>query len=134
LLKQNSFSPSICCINAHPPALLCHIHDEYSVAPFSKDATKFWSVFSPVSERLHNTEQLVLGSGAGSGDPDEFVVEVVTRGGKGISGRRNAVSRVLEGWKIHEGMPCSLSEMTRLKTLWKGGIGGPEAVFILLLP
>jgi elongator complex protein 5 len=123
----------MCYITAHPPALLCHIQDEYSVAPFSKDAIKFWSVFSPVSERLHNTEQLVFGSGAGSGDPDEFVVEVVTRGGKDISGRRNAISRVLEGWKIHEGMPCPLSEITRLQTLWKGSIGGPEAVFYLIV-
>jgi len=75
---------------------------------------KFWSVFLPVSERIHDTERLVVGSssGEGSGHPSEFVVELIVREG---AGRKRGVERVLEGWSSDG--PSELTALESLKVL-----------------
>jgi elongator complex protein 5 len=78
---------------------------------------KFWSLFLPISERVHDTEQLVFGAdGEGSGHRTEFVVEVVIREG---SGRHRSVERVLEGWSTNQGGPCELTALEGLSYLLK---------------
>lgn len=81
-------------------------------------APKFWGVFLPVSERVHDTESLVFGSGGGgSGSAGEFVAEVVVR--EGGAGRKRGVERVLEGWATALGGPCELMELESIKPLAK---------------
>lgn len=78
---------------------------------------KFWSLFLPISERVHDTEQLVFGAdGQGSGHQTEFVVEAVMREG---SGRNRGVERILEGWSIIHGGPCELTGLESLNHLLK---------------
>ena len=78
---------------------------------------KFWSLFLPISERVHETEQLVFGAGGeGSEDQTEFVVQVVVREG---AGRNRGVERVLEGWSIIQGGPCELAALKSLSHLLK---------------
>ena len=74
---------------------------------------KFWSVFIPVSERIHDTERLVFGTGGeGSGNPSEFVVELIVREGVG---RKRGVERVLEGWSSVLNGPCELTALESTK-------------------
>lgn len=76
---------------------------------------KFWGVFLPLSERVHDTERLVFGSGgAGSGNLTEFVVELIVREG---AGRNRGVERVLEGWSTALRGPCELNALEALKPL-----------------
>ena len=78
---------------------------------------KFWSLFLPISERVHDTEQLVFkADGEGTGHRTEFVVEVVVRDGGG-NGRHRGIERVLEGWSTIQGGPCELSGLESLSHL-----------------
>lgn len=78
---------------------------------------KFWSLFLPISERVHDTEQLVFSAdGEGTRHQTEFVVEVVVREG---NGRHRGVERVLEGWSTIQGGPCELSGLESLNHLLK---------------
>lgn len=80
---------------------------------------KFWSLFLPISERVHDTEQLVFkADGEGTGHRTEFVVEVVLRDGGG-NGRHRGIERVLEGWSTIHGGPCELSGLESLSHLLK---------------
>jgi elongator complex protein 5 len=80
---------------------------------------KFWSLFLPISERIHDTEQLVFrADGEGTGHRTEFVVEVVVREGGG-NGRHRGIERVLEGWSTIQGGPCELSGLESLSHLLK---------------
>ena len=79
---------------------------------------KFWSLFLPISERVHDTEQLVFrADGEGTGHQTEFVVEVVVR--EGGNGRHRSIERVLEGWSTIQGGPCELSGLESLSHLLK---------------
>jgi elongator complex protein 5 len=79
---------------------------------------KFWSIFLPISERVHDTEQLVFrADGEGTGHQTEFVVEVVLRDGG--NGRHRGIERVLEGWSTIQGGPCELSGLESLSHLLK---------------
>ncbi|KAF4623430.1 hypothetical protein D9613_001854 [Agrocybe pediades] len=112
LITQTTFSSSLAHLIAHPPALITHLATEFLMPPppVSQEA-KFWSVFLPVSERIHDTERLIFGStsGEGSSHPSEFVVELIQR--EGI-GRKRGVQRVLEGWSYDR--PCGLSSLESL--------------------
>jgi elongator complex protein 5 len=78
---------------------------------------KFWRLFLPISERVHDTEQLIFGAdGEGGGHQTEFVLEVIAREG---SGRHRGVERVLEGWSISQGGPCELTGLESLSHLLK---------------
>lgn len=78
---------------------------------------KFWNLFLPISERVHDTEQLVFGAdGEGSGYQTEFVLEVVARE---CNSRNRGVERVLEGWSTTQGGPCELTDLKSLSHLLK---------------
>lgn len=120
LLMQPTFSPSLICLLARPAVLVTYLAREYLTPPppASSDA-KFWGVFLPVSERDHECERLVFGSGGeGSGSATEFVVEVLVRGLHG-PGKKRGVERTLEGWSSSEGGACTLTKLESLKTLWR---------------
>ncbi|KAL0072023.1 hypothetical protein AAF712_000946 [Marasmius tenuissimus] len=118
LLTSAAFSSSLAHIIARPPEILTELAKEYLTfpPPISPEA-KFWSVYIPLSEREHESERLIL-EGRGSGNPDEFVVEVILRGATDASGRRKGVERVLEGWDTKSG-PVRLEQLTSLSQLWK---------------
>jgi len=128
LLCQPGFSPSLTHVISHPPALLLHLSTEYLTLPppLSPEA-KFWGIFLPVSERVHESERLIFGTeGEGTGDNDELVIEVIVRGdGEGL--RRRGVDRTLQGWSLARG-PCPLSEMVALKSLYSRNIAEPTVV------
>lgn len=65
----------------------------------------------------------MFGNGGEGSAGDEIVVEVLLRGssdrGIGVgTGRKRAVEKTLEGWVSVTGMPCELSELQSLKSLW----------------
>lgn len=103
---------------AHPVVLLTHIAKEYlTPPPPSTPKAKFWNVFLPLSERIHDVERLVYGinsNGEGSGGIAEFVVEILVRGGEG---RKRGIERELEGWSVTAG-PCELTKLGSLKGVW----------------
>ncbi|KAF5312605.1 hypothetical protein D9619_003213 [Psilocybe cf. subviscida] len=117
LITQTAFSSSIAHVIAHPPALLAHLATEFLMPPPPlSPMAKFWGVFMPVSERIHDTERLVFGpTGEGSSSPAEFVVELIVRDGAG--GRKRGVERVLEGWAATAGGSCELGSLQSLKPL-----------------
>ncbi|KAJ7038143.1 hypothetical protein C8F04DRAFT_1220421 [Mycena alexandri] len=128
LLSQPRFSPSLTHVIAHPPALLIHLSTEYLTLPppLSPEA-KFWGIFLPVSERVHESERLIFGpDGEGTGDTEELVIEVIVRGDAEGS-RRRGVDRTLQGWSLTRG-PCPLAEITALKSLWSRNIAEPVVV------
>jgi elongator complex protein 5 len=114
LITQTGFSPFLSHVIAHPPALLAHLATEFLMPPPPiSPLPKFWGVFLPLSERVHDTERLVFGSGGeGSGNPTEFVVELIVREGVG---RNRGIERVLEGWSSALRGPCELNELEALK-------------------
>jgi len=118
LIASTTFSPSLTHVIAHPPCLLHYLSAELNTPPPPlSPSPKFWSVFIPVSERIHDTEQLVFGAaGEGSGHPSELVIEVIAREG----GRKRGTERVLEGWSnaTNKGS-CELSALESLKDLMK---------------
>ncbi|KIJ68390.1 hypothetical protein HYDPIDRAFT_106584 [Hydnomerulius pinastri MD-312] len=122
VLTQTSLSPTLVHIIAHPPALITHLATSYlTPPPPAGPSEKFWSVFIPVSERAHESQNLVYGpdgtgtcSGGGS-DAREFVVELVIRGG-GAEGRKRGIERTIEGWK--DGAPQDLQKLDSLKSIW----------------
>lgn len=68
-----------------------------------------------MSERVHDTEQLVFGSsGEGSGHPNDIVVEAIVRD---ASGRKSGVERVLEGWSSQG--PVDLLQLDSLAHIGK---------------
>ncbi len=103
----------------HPPALFHYLATEYlSPPPPASPEVKFWGIFIPVSERISDVTRIVYGTGGeGSGGSEEFIVEVVSRGGEN-GGRRKAVERVLEGWDIKQSLAVELAEMSSLKALF----------------
>ncbi|KAI0374221.1 hypothetical protein BV20DRAFT_1011008, partial [Pilatotrama ljubarskyi] len=119
ILTQTRFSPSLTHIIAHPTALLTHLASSYLIPPPPLSALdKFWGVFIPISERHYEAEKLVFGTGGEGSGLQEFVVEIILRGGADGSGRRRGVERVLEGWSPAVGGPCELRELEELKALW----------------
>ena len=98
--------------------LLNHIATEFLMPPPPlTPLPKFWSLFLPISERVHDTEQLVFGAdGEGSGNQTEFVVEAVARKS---NGRDRGVERVLEAWSTIQGGPCELTSLGSLSHLLK---------------
>ncbi|KIM48155.1 hypothetical protein M413DRAFT_62641 [Hebeloma cylindrosporum] len=114
LITQTGFSSSLSHVIVHPPALLAHLATEFLMPPPPiSPLPKFWSVFLPLSERVHDTERLVFGSGGeGTGNPTEFVVELIVREG---AGRNRGIERVLEGWSIALHGPCDLVALEVLK-------------------
>ncbi|CAK5280245.1 unnamed protein product, partial [Mycena citricolor] len=119
LLTQSTFSSSLTHILAHPPSLLLHLSTEYLTPPppLSPDA-KFWSVFTPISERVYESENIVFGADRdGAGGTGEFVCELVVRVDSGDGLRRKGVERSLIGWSLAGG-PCLLSTVHVLKPLW----------------
>ena len=118
LITQTAFSSSLLHIIAHPPVLLTHIATEFLMPPPPlTPLPKFWSLFLPISERVHDTEQLVFGAdGEGSKHQTEFVIEVVVREG---NRQHRGVERVLEGWSTSQGGPCELTGLECLSHLLK---------------
>ena len=116
LITSTLFSASLVHLAAHPPVLLRHISSEFLIPPPPLSSlSKFWSVFLPVSERIHDTERLVFGSGGeGCEHPSEIVIELIVREG---NGRKRGVERVLEGWSS-KGF-CQLTALESLKDLMK---------------
>ncbi|KAK7463631.1 hypothetical protein VKT23_005570 [Stygiomarasmius scandens] len=121
LLQSTSFSPSLAHFIAHPPALLLHLAKEYlTYPPPQSPEAKFWGVFLPISERIHDSEQLIYGSGGeGSGSFGDVVVEMIIRGGSDLSGRRRATERLLEGWQISQSVAVPLEQLSSLESIWK---------------
>ncbi|CAA7266484.1 unnamed protein product [Cyclocybe aegerita] len=118
LISQTSFCSSLAHIITHPTALLTHLTTEFLMPPPPlSPLPKFWGLFLPMSERVHDTERLIFGSsGEGSGNPAEFVVELIVREG---AGRKRGVERVLEGWSSALDGPCELSALEGLKQFVK---------------
>ncbi|KAH9486887.1 Elongator complex protein 5 [Psilocybe cubensis] len=118
LITQTTFSPSLSHAIVHPPALIAHLTTEFLLPPPPiSPLPKFWSVFIPVSERVHDTERIVFGpAGQGSGSTLELVVELIVREG---AGRKRGVERVLEGWSLALGGPCALSDLESIMDLTK---------------
>lgn len=118
LLAQVRFSPSLFHLKAHPPVLLTHISKAYlTLPPPQTTPEKFYSVFTPLSERHHECEKLVFGTdGEGSGG-SEIVVEMVMRCTGGAS-RKRGVERYLEGWMSNSATSCDLQQLESLKSLW----------------
>ena len=112
--------------------LLNHIATEFLMPPPPlTPLPKFWSLFLPISERVHDTEQLVFSAdGEGTGLQTDFVVEVVIREG---NGRHRGVERVLEGWSTIQGGPCELSGLESLSHLLKKPKTVREAISRLFL-
>lgn len=74
---------------------------------------RFWHVFSPLSARTWEVEEIVLGPGGGGPRNDgEMVIEVVTRAPEGVG---RDLERDLLGWLRDS--PCSLSELDSLKPI-----------------
>lgn len=120
LLCQTRFSPSLTHLISHPPVLLAHLSTSYFTPPPPlSPPEKFWSVFTPISERLYESEKLVFGSEGAGHAGDEIVVEVIVRGGgEGAAGRKRGVEKVLEGWVGEEGRPCELSALESLRSVF----------------
>lgn len=116
LLTEVRLSSSLVHLKAHPPAVLAHLSTAYlTLPPPHSTPEKFWSVFTPLTERYHDCEKLVFGSdGEGSGG-SEIVVEIIVRSAGG-NGRRRGVERVLEAWSSTG--PCELQDLDTLKGLW----------------
>ncbi|KAF7347786.1 hypothetical protein MVEN_01536100 [Mycena venus] len=113
LLCQPGFSPSLTHVISHPPALLRHLSTEYLILPppLSPEA-KFWGIFLPVSERVHESERLIFGAeGEGTGDGDELVIETVVDPTQNVSfnlnltaSQQNSRAQVPLPY-VHEGRP-----------------------------
>ncbi|PPR06897.1 hypothetical protein CVT24_011587 [Panaeolus cyanescens] len=111
LLTQTNFSASLVHLIAHPPSLISHMaRDLFVPPPPLSPEVKFWNVFIPMSERVHDTEHLVFGSsGEGCGHPNEIAAEVIIRD---AFGRKRGVERILEGWS-----PQGTVEILQLESL-----------------
>ncbi|KAI0662772.1 hypothetical protein C8Q70DRAFT_1043127 [Cubamyces menziesii] len=119
IVSQTRFSPSLTHVITHPTVLLTHLASAYLTPPPPLSAPeKFWGIFIPISERHYESEKLVFGTGGEGGGLQEFVAEVLVRGGADGSGRRRGVERSLEGWSPSLGGPCELRELEALKSLW----------------
>jgi len=107
-------SPTLAHIVAHPPALLLHLATtQLMPPPPATRPDRFWHVFSPLSSRTWEVEEIVLGPGGGGPRNDgEMVIELVTRAPEGVG--RN-LERDLLGWLRDS--PCSLSELDSLKSI-----------------
>lgn len=120
-LLQASFSSpmSLTHLIMHPPAILHFLAKEFLTPPPPiSPEEKFWGVFIPVSERTNEVNRLVYGTGSeGEGGVDEFIVEIVKRGGG--DSRSGRVERVLEGWNAKMSAPAELSVLECLKPLFK---------------
>ena len=122
VLTQTHLSPTLTHIIAHPPSLLTHLASSYLAPPPSAgSAEKFWTVFIPVSERIHESEALVYGhegSGTSSGggpDLTEFVVELIVRG-VATEGRKRGIDRTIEAWNGVS--PDQPQKLDSLKSIW----------------
>lgn len=115
IISQPSFSSTLAHLSAYPSALLINLAASYNMPPAPLTAPeRFWSVFSPIAEREHESESLVFGpNGEGYGG-DEIVVEIVIRSSG--EGRRRGIDRELEGW-IVEGDFAGAYELKRLVSL-----------------
>ncbi|KAK7694601.1 hypothetical protein QCA50_001787 [Cerrena zonata] len=119
LLSQTRFSSSLTHLIAHPPILLTHLSTSYFTPPPPlSPPEKFWSVFTPISERLYESEKLVFGSEGEGHAGNDIVVEVIIRGGGSEGGRKRGVEKVLEGWIGEQGRPCELSVLESLKNVF----------------
>jgi hypothetical protein len=113
-------APTLAHIVAHPPALLLHLATAQLIPPPpASRPDRFWHVFSPLSSRAWEVEEIVSGRTRHEG---EMVIEVVTRAPEGVG--RN-LERELLGWLRDS--PCLLSELDSLKpTLEDVGKTGSE--------
>ncbi|KAI9063014.1 hypothetical protein FKP32DRAFT_1652028 [Trametes sanguinea] len=119
MIAQTRFSPTLTHLIAHPTALLTHLASAYLTPPPPlSPPEKFWGVFISISERHYESEKLVFGSGGEGSGLQEFVVEIVVRGGADATGRRRGVERELEGWSPAQDGACGLRELDSLKALW----------------
>ncbi|THH34063.1 hypothetical protein EUX98_g52 [Antrodiella citrinella] len=117
LLTEVRFSSSLVHLKAYPSVLLTYISTAYFMLPPPHSTPeKFWSVFSPLSERHHECEKLVFGTGGEGSGGSEIVVEVILRNNGG-GGRRRGIERVLEGWTTLNATPCTLQDLESLKRL-----------------
>lgn len=109
-------SPTLAHVVAHPPALLLHLATaQLMPPPPASRPDRFWHVFSPLSSRTWEVEEIVLGPGGGGARNDgEMVIEVVTRAPEGVG--RNLEKELL-GWLRDS--PCSLSELDSLKAIFE---------------
>ncbi|KAF8843963.1 hypothetical protein BDN67DRAFT_895796 [Paxillus ammoniavirescens] len=122
VLTQTNLSPTLTHIVAHPSVLINHLASSYlTPPPPAGSPEKFWSIFIPVSERAHESQNLVYGSG-GTGtcsgwgvDTREFVVELVVRGAS-AEGRKRSIERTIEGWRGDA--PEDLRKLDSLKSIW----------------
>ncbi|KAH0838342.1 hypothetical protein J3R83DRAFT_6621 [Lanmaoa asiatica] len=122
ILTQTHLSATLTHIIAHPPSLLTHLASSYlAPPPPAGPAEKFWTVFIPVSERIHESEALVYGPegsgtcfGGGAHLP-EFVVELVVRGAA-TEGRKRGIERTIEAWCGIS--PGRLQKLDSLKSIW----------------
>lgn len=122
MLTQTRLSATLTHIIAHPLSLLTHLASSYlTLPPPAGPAEKFWTVFIPVSERIHESEALVYGpegSGTCSGggaDLPEFVVELIVRG-IATEGRKRGIERTIEAW--NGSSPDHLQKLDSLKSIW----------------
>lgn len=117
LLTEVRLSSSLVYLKSHPPVLLAHVASAYLMPPPPQSTPeKFWSIFIPLSERYHESEQLVYGANGEGCGGGEIVVEILVRGSGG--GRRRGFERVLEGWISSSATPCGLQDLESLKVVW----------------
>lgn len=131
VLTQTRLSATLTHIIAHPPSLMTHLALSYlAPPPPAGSAEKFWTVFIPVSERVHESEVLVYGpEGTGTcfgGGPDqrEFVVELIIRG-TAAEGRKRGIERTIEAWRGIS--PEHLQKLDSLKSIWSRSKFSDEA-------
>jgi elongator complex protein 5 len=137
MLLSSRLSPNLFHVIAHPPILLQHLSESYStpLLPLSSPE-KFWLVFTPFAARGPGmeAERLVFGSSGDGGSGSEVVFEVLSQGGheSGGTSRKTTggVDRALEGWK--DGVPCLLSDLTSLASLFKQSATLSEVSFFLI--
>lgn len=138
ILTQTHLSATLTHITAHPPSLLTHLASSYlAPPPHAGPAEKFWTVFIPVSERVHEGEALVYGpggsgtcSGGGAGLP-EFVVELIVRG-VAAEGRKRGIERTIEAWSGIS--PEHLQKLDSLKSIWSRSKSLDEVCCLALEP
>jgi elongator complex protein 5 len=126
LLTQTSFSPSLTHIITHPTSLLLHISSHYLCPPPPLSTPqKFWSIFTPMSQRHSETDKLIFGVN----NNNEFAVELLVRSGSTDNGRarKRTVNRTLQGWDPRRGL-CELHDLRSMQSLWSSNKSNAEKV------
>ncbi|EAU93026.2 hypothetical protein CC1G_06746 [Coprinopsis cinerea okayama7 len=127
LLIQPSFTPSLMYLKGHPPGIVAHIATEYLTPPPPYSTIpKFWSIFTPLSERRYTVNELVFGTKSEiHKEVEEILLEVLVRRPGGQGSKKRSIERELEAWSANVG-PCEWTQLDTLRSVWsKSAISEP---------